>query len=298
MSSNKYTLGVDIGGTNIRLGLVSTGGEIKALERYSSGKVSGVGAALKLGALLEDYIQRNGVPEAVCVGFPATVDKRKETVLNAPNLCGFDGVPIGRELTECLGIPVFIEKDVNLLLMGDMSKLELTASDVVACYIGTGIGNAIMIGGQLVAGANGVAGELGHIPFGDCDKICGCGNVGCAEAVCGGGYLADLRSEMFHGTEMCELFISHANDALLTEYTERLGRVITTEVNIIDPEILLLGGGVIEMKGFPRERLTDVILTHTRRPLPHDNLKIVYSPVGDGTNGVLGAGLYAWRKIK
>lgn len=298
MSSDGYTLGVDIGGTNIRLGLVSLGGEIKSLERYSSGEVSGDEAVLKLGALLEDYINRNGTPEAACIGFPATVDKGRETVLNAPNLQGFDGVPVGRELTERLGFPVFIEKDVNLLLMGDMSKLELTASDVVACYVGTGIGNAIMIGGQLVTGANGVAGELGHIPFGDCDKICGCGNVGCAEAFCGGGYLAELGTARFSGTEMRELFVRHGDDPLLSEYTERLGRVIAAEVNIIDPEILLLGGGVIEMREFPRERLAEVILSHTRRPLPHDNLKIVYSPVGNGTNGVLGAGLQAWRKIK
>lgn len=298
MSSDGYTLGVDIGGTNIRLGLVSLGGEIKALERYSSGEVSGDEAVLKLGALLEDYINRNGTLEATCVGFPATVDKGRETVLSAPNLRGFDGVPVGRELTDRFGIPVYIEKDVNLLLMGDMSKLKLTASDVVAGYIGTGIGNAIMIGGQLVTGANGVAGELGHVPFGDCEKICGCGNIGCAESVCGGVYLAKLCRERFPDTEICSLFTCHGDHHLLKEYIERLGRLIAAEVNIVDPEVLLIGGGVVEMADFPRDRLADAVLSHTRKPLPHDNLKIVYSPVGNGTNGVLGAGLYAWRKIK
>lgn len=299
MSSDKYTLGIDIGGTNLRIGLVSKDGRLTAFEKRPSSEISGDNAAEKLGDAIADYIVRTGVHiDAVCIGFPATVDKARTTVLNAPNIKGFDGVAVGSLLTERLNLPVYIEKDVNLLLTGDLDALGCAADDVVACYIGTGIGNAIMIGGRLVIGANGVAGELGHIPFGDSTDVCGCGNIGCAEALCGGVNLARLREESFPETEMSELFCAYDGHPALDAYIERLARVIAAEINIIDPELLLLGGGVIEMKAFPKKKLEAAILSHTRKPLPHDNLKIVYSPSGDGTNGVIGAGLLAWRKLK
>jgi len=299
MSSDKFTLGIDIGGTNFRMGLVDEKGRLTAFEKRPSTDISGECATEKLGDNIVGYLKRNAADvAAVCIGFPATVDKARTTVLNAPNLNGFDGVAVGSLLTERLGLPVYIEKDVNLLLTGDLAALGCTSDDVVACYIGTGIGNAIMIGGRLVAGANGVAGELGHIPFGDSTDKCGCGNAGCAEALCGGVQLARIREEHFPKTEMSELFCSYGGHTMLEEYVERLARVIAAEINIIDPELLLLGGGVIEMRSFPKKRLESAILSHTRKPLPHDNLKIVYSPSGDGTSGVIGAGILAWRKSK
>ena len=299
MSSDRYTLGIDVGGTNLRLALTDENGKLAAFEKRSSAEISGENAAEKLGDVIIGYLKRNGAEvAAVCIGFPAAVDKAKKTVLNAPNLSGFDGMPVGEMLTERLGVPVFIEKDVNLLLVGDLKNMDITSEDVVACYVGTGIGNAIMIGGKLIAGASGVAGELGHIPFGDCDGACGCGNVGCAETVAGGVYLANLRKTNFTETEMSELFVKHGEHPLLREYIRRLARVIAAEINIIDPELLLLGGGVIEMAGFPKARFESEIMSHVRKPLPYGNLKIAYSPAEDGKNGVVGAGIIAWRKIK
>lgn len=298
MSSDKYTLGIDIGGTNFRLGLVSRDGELTAFEKRPSAEISGENAADKLCAAIVDYLKRNGVSvAAVCIGFPAAVDKARTTVLNAPNLAGFDGVSVGSVLSERLGLPVYIEKDVNLLLIADLADTSCEAEDVAACYVGTGIGNAIMIGGRLLVGANGVAGELGHIPFGDGNARCGCGNIGCAECVSGGVYLARLREECFSDTEMGELFTRHGGHPRVAEFLERLSRVIAAEINIIDPEVLLLGGGVIEMADFPKSDFEARILAHVRKPLPHGTLKIMYSPAGDGTSGVRGAGLYAWRKV-
>lgn len=301
MSSDRFTLGIDIGGTNLRMGLINEGGKVTAYEKRSSAEITGEGAVEKLGDAIEAYISQTGCVgsvAAICIGFPATVDKTRTTVLNAPNLKGFDGIPVGPLLSERLSTPVYIEKDVNLLLVSDLDALGCKADDVCACYIGTGIGNAIMIGGRLVTGANGVAGELGHTPFGDSTNLCGCGNYGCAEAISGGVFLTGLKDSMFPDTDISELFVWHGNAPVLTEYTERLARVIAAEVNIIDPEILLLGGGVVEMMGFPKDKLEEAILAHIRKPLPHDNLKIVYSPAGDGTNGVIGAGILAWRNVR
>lgn len=298
MLSERLALGIDIGGTHFRMGLVSETGELFALEGQGTETLAGDDPTALLGDAILDYMRRNGVEKrvvAVCIGFPATVDKARVTVLSAPNVQGFDGVPVGRLLGERLSIPVYIERDVNLLLLDDLQHLDMPSPDVIACYVGTGIGNAILLGGQLLVGHNGVAGELGHIPFGDADAPCGCGNSGCAEPLMGGVYLARLCRETFCDTPIAELFLRHGAHPLLTAYVERLGRVIATEVNLIDPEVVLLGGGVIEMRGFPKEALEQSILAHVRKPFPHDRLKIHYSVA---RNGVWGAGILAWRKIK
>jgi len=97
---------------------------------------------------------------------------------------------------------------------------------------------------------------------------------------------------------MSKLFVCHGEHPLLREYTRRLARVIAAEINIIDPELLLLGGGVIEMEGFPKARFESEIMAHVRKPLPHDALKIAYSPSSNGKSGVIGAGIMAWRKAE
>ena len=289
MSSERFALGIDIGGTHLRMGLISPSGELFCPEKQSSSVLAGNDPTTLLGDIILDYMCRNGTKKqvvAICIGFPATVDKARETVLSAPNVQGFDGVPVGRLLSARLGLPVQIERDVNLLLLDDLKKLRIQSVDVVACYVGTGIGNAIL--GSLLAWA------LGHIPFGDESVVCGCGNAGCAEALVGGLYLAKLCRETFAGSPIEELFTRHGGHPLLTQYVERLGRVITTEINLIDPETVLLGGGVLQMRGFPIEKLKKCILAHVRNPLPHNNLTI-YSSVA--TDGVTGAGILAWRHL-
>ena len=202
MSSELYALGIDIGGTHLRMGLIRRDGTLSLVEKRPSADLSGGSPIALLESVISDYMCRNGVKNkvvGVCIGFPATVDKARETVLSAPNLPGFDGVSVGRLLAERLSLPVIIERDVNLLLLDDLDQLALKNADTVACYVGTGIGNAIFIDGRLLCGHNGVAGELGHIPFGDSTTPCGCGNLGCAEALAGGRYLAELQKKTFPG---------------------------------------------------------------------------------------------------
>ena len=298
MLSNRYALGIDIGGTHFRMGLVAEDGTLFAFEKRATETLSGDDPTALLGDAILDYICRNGVGNrvaSICIGFPATVDKARETVLSAPNVRGFDGVAVGKLLSARLGLPVLIERDVNLLLLDDMQRLALQSKDVVAVYVGTGIGNAILLDGHLLVGHNGVAGELGHIPYGDTQTVCGCGNEGCAEALAGGLYLARLCREQFSGEPVEALFSRHGDHPLLREYVERLGRVIATEINLLDPEAVVLGGGVIAMADFPKKALESSIFAHVRKPFPHDNLKIRYSAA---EHGVIGAGILAWRRIK
>ena len=292
------TLGVDIGGTNLRMGCVDKEKQVLCFEKKSASLLEGDEPVVRLCDILREYI--DGLcgeyeVDAVCVGFPAAIDKQRETVLSAPNLKGFDGVNVGAALERALGIPVYLERDVNLLLLADLTSSGCEDKDVVGVYVGTGVGNAVMLDGKLRVGENGVAGELGHIPFGDATEVCGCGNVGCAESLVGGLYLAALRETQYPETPMSLLFKEHGGDAVLTKYIDRLARVVAAEVNVLDPARLLLGGGVIAMEGFPRETFEARIRAYLRKPYPCNTLKFSYSDAG-AASGVLGAGIYAWQR--
>lgn len=294
-----YTLGIDIGGTNLRIGLVDQKYNLSCFEKHSARELGTADACAALAAIIKQYLASHNaenLTRGICIGFPATVDKKGERVLGAPNLGGFDGVNVKEELSRYFDYPIVIEKDVNLLIRCDLWRTKSTARDIVACYVGTGLGNAIMLDGVLHKGANGVAGELGHVPFGDTDEPCGCGNVGCAEPLVGGKYLAKLCETTFTDTHISELFSRHGGDPLLEKYVDRLARVIASEVNILDPELLILGGGVINMKDFPKAELTRAIFKYVRKPLPHDALAVEFSDGADEC-GVIGAGISAWEKI-
>lgn len=291
-----HVIGLDIGGTNCRIGCVQSDFSLCNFTIVPSKEVFSKSALEGLIELLQSYIRRNGMPRAVCIGFPAALKADRSVILQAPNVAGLDGLPAKAVLQEALGCPVFLEKDVNLLLLHDIRRLHLSGTDViVGCYIGTGLGNAIFLHGKMLVGKNGVAGELGHIPLYE-GGLCGCGNRGCAETRASGKGLELLQKRCFTNTSISDLFSRHAGTKEVDEYLDELSRPIATEVNIFDPDHLILGGGVVAMKDFPRTVLNAHILAHTRRPFPHDGLNIVYADAGQ-KNGVIGAGIYAFEKL-
>jgi len=295
-----YTIGIDIGGTSLRIGLIDAEGVLSRFEKVPQADILRGNAPERLAEFIGQYIHKNDVKNkvaAVCAAFPAAVDRNRAVVLNAPNIEGFNGVDVKAVLSEKLQYPVFIEKDTNTLLLYDLYRHKIDMGGVIiGVYAGTGLGNAIMIDGNLFTGSNGVAGELGHIPAWDCGEVCSCGNPGCVETFVGGKYLANLQSEHFSDVQIGELFEKRASHPLLGKYIRRLASVIATEINILDPGTVILGGGVISMPGFPSDTLIGYIRRYTRKPLPESKLKFIFSK-NDGENGVIGAGIIAWRQI-
>ena len=295
------TLGIDIGGTNIRIGSISPDGDITNSEgRLQKEVIVPAHAVASLTVYLQNYIARNCCGKTVAgigIGLPGTLSKDQGTVLSVPNVKGFDGINLRDALGQAMGIPVFPLKDVSALFYHDRQKLNLSDQDVVVgYYVGTGLGNVIYLNGQVLTGQNGSAGELGHIPVNGFHESCGCGNAGCAEMFCGGLYLAQLQKEHFPETPVGQLFSKHGTHPLLRDYVERLALPISSEINILDPGTLLLGGGVINMPRFPFARLEKAIRRHVRKPFPEQNLKIIRVK-SEGEPGVIGAGLYAWDMI-
>lgn len=297
---SSYTIGLDIGGTHIRIGLRESAGMTEHFEKTARDLIlNGRDSVDSLARFIMEYVWKykgGNMPENIVFGFPATLDAARRTVLQAPNIPGIDNLSADA-LEKKLGIKVYFEKDVNLLLLCDMEDLGLPDEGITAgIYIGTGIGNAIFLNGVPLVGKNGAAGELGHIPRGENSKRCGCGNFGCAECFGSGLRLQEIRRESFPDTPLNELFVRHWEDPILQRFLDESACTVAAEVNILDPDWLVLGGGVLNMDGFPFAAFQEKILLHTRKPYPAANLRILRSK--DGVeNGVRGALQLGWLKL-
>ena len=287
--TSKNIIGIDIGGTHFRVGIVDAEGNVKNFRKLLTKQVLHSGDVLKdLAEFIKSY-SGGQVYSSISIGFPATLNKSRTKILQAPNLKFMEDLPVVEFLTQALNVPVYAERDVTMTLCYDIKKYKLDTSGITCgIYFGTGIGNAIMIDGKFLAGKNGTAGELGHIPVDGSEIECGCGNVGCMENLAGGKYLA----RCYPDSDIANLFIEHGDENLLREFVDRMACCVATEVNILDPDNLIIGGGVINMKGFPKTLLHEKILEHSRKPYPAENLNIIYAE-DESHKSVIGAAYYA-----
>ena len=293
-------LGIDIGGTNFRIGAVDRAGEAKLFRRLPVGEVFHTEDALTdLLSFIEGFLAALGEEiAAVSVGFPATLNRERSRVLQAPNLPSMENLPVVQTLSHRLGVPVLIERDVTMALCYDSARYGLPREGITCgFYFGTGIGNAISIDGVALVGRNGAAGELGHIPVDGSEEICGCGNIGCMENLAGGKYLVHLQKTKYPDTPIGELFAVHGTEPALLQFVDRMAMTVATEINLLDPDHVLIGGGVPAMKAFPREALSERILAHARKPYPAQSLKLLYTADTE-EKGVIGAALYARNRMK
>ena len=290
-------LSIDIGGTNFRIGTVREDRSIAKFDKVPTGSVLYSGNVLAdLAQYLKAYLTETAF-DAVAIGFPATLNRERTQVVQAPNIPFMENLPVCDYLQKELRVPVLAERDVTFSLCYDVKKYQLPDEGIVCgIYFGTGIGNAILIDGKPLAGRHGTAGELGHIPVAGCDIPCGCGNSGCMEAFAGGKALARIQRERFPETAISELFTRHGKEQVLLDLIDSMAITVTTEINILDPDQVLLGGGVLNMKGFPRDVLDERIAAHTRKPLPWQELKLIYTE-DEAEKSVVGGAIYARRKL-
>ena len=290
-------LSIDIGGTNFRLGAVRNDGTVAKFDKVSAEAVFQSGNVLEdLSQIIRDFSSDLSF-DAVSIGFPATLNRERTRVVQAPNIPSMEEIPVCEQLQKTLHVPVVAERDVTFALCYDVEKYHLPTEGVICgIYFGTGIGNAILVGGTPFTGRHGTAGELGHIPVPGCSIPCGCGNIGCLEAFAGGKALARIRRDRYPETPIEEIFSCHGEEKELLEVIDGMAVAVSTEINILDPDQVLLGGGVLSMKDFPRARLEQKIREHTRKPLPWLELELIYT--GDEPDkSVIGGAVYARRKL-
>lgn len=296
-------IGIDIGGTHVRIGAVNMDGRVEHLEKSKSRILCEGGRSIDLLLrFIRDYIDRwqlTGRVRAITAGFPSPVDKKKTIVLSCPNLSNpngsFDGCDVVSPLQEEFKVPIFIEKDSVFLLSYDLTLKNLQGT-TLGIYFGTGIGNMVCIDGEFLSGRHGVACDLGHIPFYLSDRYCTCGNRGCVECYASGRILYDIWRENFSDTDFESIFELHTDSREIQNYIEAMAVPIASEINIFDPDNVILGGGVVEMRSFPMEMLKDRVYEFSRKPFPGKDF--VYIKASNAVDiGIAGGAFYAMKKL-
>ena len=291
-------LGIDFGGTNLRMGKVGTGAKLlKPCTVIPSRLVAEDRRPVKaLAQMIKDCLAGDSC-SAVSIGMPASVSDDFCTVLQAPNVKSregkpvFDHMPLGDLLSEELGIQVYVNKDVNNLLYYDMYSYG-SRGTVIGCYIGTGIGSAVSFDGNIMYGSHGLAMDCGHISMFRVNKICGCGKAGCAETVGSGTALARLRAEKFPQVGFDELYTDTDIADEMSRYLKDCAYLPAMLLTVFDPDLLILGGGVTEAAGFPRERFITEMLALTEHGIAAEPPRICWSERMP-ERGVIGAAIFA-----
>ena len=317
-------VGVDLGGTSLRalvaddehkiLGVkkirtLTTGGPVRLIHRI---------ATLVESTLKEAGISRSRV-RAVSVGAPGPIDRSRGIVEEAPNL-GWRRVPLRSELRQLLRVPVFVENDVNVGLVGEHALgAGRGVKNVVGIFVGTGIGGALILDGKLYEGSRGGAGEIGHTVLAVDGPLCGCGRRGCAEALASRTAMErDVRGAIKSGRNsnvlkimkkknkerMTSSIIAAAlkkNDLVMREVMSRaqfhLGILASNAVNLLDPECVVIGGGITErLKDTYVDPIRETAYEYFLRPADRDRVRILPGRLGDNA-GALGAIVLAKQRL-
>ena len=213
--------------------------------------------------LVDELIVRTGDAPvwAVSVGLPGPVDFATGRPVAPPIMPGWNGFDVRRRFEQRFGAPVWVDNDVNLLALSERARRREEETDLIYCKIGSGIGAGLVSHGRLHRGANGAAGDIGHVRVGESEVVCRCGKLGCLEAVAGGWAIArdaraalsdEPRGRLANLDEPTPEAIARAaedGDALAISLIQRsahvVGGAIATLVNVFNPRVIVIGGALV-----------------------------------------------------
>jgi glucokinase len=278
-SADDGVAGLDVGGTFLKGARLDGSGRVTAKLHEPIGRDS-AGALLDQLARAVSRLEAEGGPvAAVGVGLPAIIESRSGRVRRSPNLSILDGLEVGQELTRRTGRPAFAENDANAAAQGE-AWLGAGRGAQVIFYVtlGTGVGGALIIGGRVYEGASGYAGEVGHVQIDPHGRPCGCGSWGCVETVAGsGGWVTRAeaaraeRPSALQGVEDLnpEVIVTaaQAGDKVALEVVQgaacALGVGIAGALNLLNPERVVIGGGVSKAGTFLLDRIVAEVKPRT-----------------------------------
>lgn len=313
-----YNLGIDLGGTNIKVGVVNELNEIIGrsnvktnLPRPSEEIVDSIAQAVTL-ACIDAKIEIDEV-NSIGIGTPGVADRDSGVVLYSCNL-GFKNTDLGGSLGKKLGKKVYVENDANAAAYGEViGGAGKGYNDVVVITLGTGVGGGIIINGKIYTGFNYCGAELGHTVIEYNGRQCGCGRKGCFEAYASAtalikatkeAMLADKNSKMwsiadnsvdnvdgvtaFDGMRMGD----EAATKVVNEYISYLGCGLTNVVNIFQPELLLIGGGICKEGANLTKPLDEIIAKDSYCVDAEKVTKLAIAELGNDAGIVGAANLY------
>lgn len=281
------TIGVDIGGTNIRAARVASDGTLDGHVRVRT--EPGPEVAAQIRGLVADLLDAR--VRAVGIGVPGRIAPDGETILSA-GYVRLAGVRLGAEVRDATGLPVVLANDAHMALVAELAiGAAAGARDVALFTVGTGVGGAVAIGGRLHTG-RGNAGQLGHLAHAPDGPLCNCGRRGCAEVYASGTALAGrIRAAgLPEGTTVQALLARHTEDAaaadVLRAWAAAWRDTIDTAVAALDPDVVVLGGGL------GAEAHAALAAYAPESPSSWFPCPVVAARLGDAA-GVIGAGLLA-----
>ena len=319
LEGQPLALAADIGGTSMRAGLFDRAGHSRGRTSCPTNPERGIqDAAERLAALLGTARAAAGALPVVGVGLSTAgpIDPGTGVYDHPPNLTGWQGHTMKPALEQALNLPVWISRDGNLAALAE-SRFgpHAGAQNLLYVTVSTGIGGGIIANGRMATGARGGAGEVGHITVQPGGPMCGTGCDGCVEALASGTALAARARERVDGgrpSAMLEMAggdtsrissrivfqAAAAGDAIANEVLNTgiryLGVALGGLLNVFDPDVLVLGGGVAHALEPHWDRLLDAVRAHAL-PRYSDSVPIALTTLGDHVS-MLGASAYAFEQ--
>lgn len=305
MSESNLVFAVDLGGTHLRSAAVDENGNIHDRKKSSTPDTSNPDEIVKAIVNAARACEKEASIASTCVAVPGTVNVETGTVLTIPNVRSLKGFNLAGALQRELHHPVIIENDANAAAMGELWKgAARDISTMICITLGTGVGGGIILDGKLWRGVDGSAGEIGHTtvePHGG--VICGCGSEGCLEVYASATALVRMLKETDSPPRdvadvSAEKIYRAAKDGdpvavkVFRQMGEYLGIGLAILVNILNPEMIVIGGGVAnawELFGEPALQE----MRNRAFPLPGSRVKVRPAECGDNA-GLLGAARLAF----
>lgn len=312
-------MGVALGATGLEVGILAP--DLTLLARHSEPADVRDGPAAILArtrALMQRLLKQCGCRPrdviAIGLGAPGPVDFQSAQLVDPPLMPAWDGYSIRDDLGADFEAPVFVDNDVNVMALGELWRMRRGLPNFLVIKVGTGIGCGIVCQGQVYRGANGSAGDVGHICVDPAGPRCHCGNLGCVETMAGGPAMAAAAIEAARAGQSPRLAAvlaeqgglklrdvaeaSRAGDTSAHAIVQRagtlIGQMLASVVNFHNPSHVFIGGGV--------QRIGPLFLAAVRQSVYHRSLalstrhlEIQYTPLGEKA-GLIGAGVLAMQE--
>jgi len=286
----RVVAGVDVGATHVALVLGDLSGEILGEVSTAMDVAEGPEQVLAwvleaVGTLLAAHGRSAGDLAAIGIGLPGPVEHSTGRAINPPIMPGWDRYDVPRRIHAEYAVPVLVDNDVNIMALGEQRARFRDVQDLIFVKVATGIGAGIISGGALQRGAQGTAGDLGHVRVGASQAACRCGNTGCLEAVAAGPALAAALTRAgvpaTSGQDVVDL--ARAGDLTAVQVVRQAGRdlgeVLATMVNLMNPSVVVIGGRIAASGEHLLAGIREVVYQRSL-PLATEHLRMVPSMVG------------------
>lgn len=274
---------LDVGGTTLKLGHIRQGASAPQFKTLSSDRLRVAQARQAIITLIQDYAESIQLkPDVVVLGLPGMLDHSLDNFTHCNNIPQLEGYGLRAALEEALTCRVILEQDIMLQLLGEWRNgAAKGCQSVFGVYFGTGIGAAYLVNGD--PHTHSEAGlQAGHIPIMAEGKPCVCGNTDCVEAYACGHTLIEYATT--YGFAVEHLFVEKHNPRLtadLDRFVLYQSFMIATLVTLFVPDMIVIGGGIPKMVGYPREQLIANVRKHLRKPYPAESVTINWATLDD-----------------